>query len=93
MGEPAEAGTTFDAQVGERVHLLMWRASRTQTEMGRQVGIDQSVLSKKLRGITRWYAGEISAIARTLRTTSAYLMGETDDPTLPRLDSNQQPSD
>ena len=91
MTSPAEIGH-FDQAVGERVHLLMWRMGHTQAEIGKLVGIDQSLLSKKLRGNARWYGGELAAIAHVLHTTIGYLVGETATPRLPRLDSNQQPS-
>ena len=59
--------------------------------------MSQAAVSDRFRGRTPWTLSEIEAVARYLRTTTSALleapgtaiMGEK----LPRLDSNQQPSD
>ena len=58
---------SFDEQLGEAIHQVMWRRRITQTEFARQVlGITQSALSQKLRGKRPFYAGELVAIADAL---------------------------
>ena len=96
MTTPAAVEEAPDARTGERAHVLMWRLGMTQTEVGRRLSLDSTALGRKLRGIRPWYLREIVSLAEILSTSVAYLIGETDDPrppVLPRLDSNQQPSD
>jgi transcriptional regulator with XRE-family HTH domain len=72
-----------DAFIGRRVHQLMWDQKMTQTKLGAALGIDQSTVAKRLRGKMGWPATLVTKTARALNTTSAYLLGETDDPTPP----------
>lgn len=103
---PADVPGDMDARVGRLVHQMMWDQRLTQTGVAARLGIQQSALSKKLRGERHWSLWELRVMAKILNTTSAYLLGETDDPNrpagddgppddggdrLPRLDSNQQP--
>lgn len=67
-------------ETGERIHMLMWRGGLSIRAMGPRVGVDQSSLSKKIRGKSPWYLHEIRSIARELGTSVSYLVGETDDP-------------
>ena len=67
-----------DATVGERAYMLMWRKGISQTVMGKRIALDQSALSRKLRGTRPWYAREIAAMAAILDTSVSYLYGETD---------------
>ncbi len=99
---------SIDEEIGERVHHLMWKARITQTAMAPRLGVAQSVLSKKLRGAVTWTARDIVAAATILGVDAGSLLpqvgsaADAEDPqqpmatgglTLPRLDSNQQPSD
>ena len=72
-----------DAFIGRRVHLVMWDQKMSQTTLGSLLGIDQSTISKRLRGEVGWPATLVARTARVLNTTAAFLLGETDDPTLP----------
>lgn len=86
----------MDAEVGRRVHMLMWDQQLTQTAFGARVGIDQSTLAKKLRGSRGWSLDDLAIVASALGVTMAYLLGEVGtNPTppisLPDLDSNQEP--
>ena len=65
-----------DAEVGRRVHMLMWDRQLTQTEFGSMIGIDQSALAKKLRGTRGWSLDEVVAVARALDVSVAQLFGE-----------------
>lgn len=69
-----------DAEVGRRVHMLMWDQGVTQTAFGKLVGIDQSSLAKKLRGQRGWSLDEVRDVAQALRTSVAFLFGESEDP-------------
>jgi len=62
----------------------MWRQRLSQTALGPVMGIGQSGVSKKLRGLTPWTVVDLYAAASLLGVEAADL--------LPRLDSNQQPS-
>ncbi len=90
---------SLDTLVGRKVHMMMWDRRISQTALGRQVGIDQSSLSKRLRGERNWTLDDLRAVATVLGTSIAYLVGETNEgpeggasgPSLPHLDSNQEP--
>lgn len=77
--------TVTDAEIGERVHHLMWRQRLSQTALASILGLTQGTVSKKLRGSTAWFATELITVADALGTSVEEL--------LPRLDSNQKPFD
>ncbi|MPT14053.1 MAG: XRE family transcriptional regulator [Microbacterium sp.] len=66
----------MDAEVGRRVHMLMWDQQLTQTAFGARVGIDQSALAKKLRGQRGWSLDEVATVAAELGVSVSYLFGE-----------------
>lgn len=74
---------SLDAAVGRRVHMLMWDRRVTQTALGRTIGMDQSSMSKRLRGDRGWSLDDLRAVATALDTTIGYLVGETPAPTIP----------
>jgi transcriptional regulator with XRE-family HTH domain len=71
---------TFDEELGEAVHQVLWRRRIKQTEFaGRVLGITQSALSAKLHGRRPFYAGEVSLIAHALDLPVAQLMPPQDE--------------
>lgn len=70
----------LDAQIGRRVHQLMWDRQITQTAIGERVGMDPSSVAKRLRGKLGWNAAQLKAFAAVLDTSIAYLAGETNNP-------------
>lgn len=81
-----------DAAVGRRVHMLMWDHHVSQTTLAAELGIEQSGLSKKLRGKRPWSLTEVITVARELGTTVAYLVGEAGDPGEPGGRTPPEPS-
>lgn len=79
------AMTNLDIEVGETVHRLMFRRRITQTKLCKSMNMTQSTLSKKLHGERKWTLDDVYAAAAALNVPIEEL--------LPRLDSNQQPSD
>ena len=75
--ETVRAAESADAAVGRRVHMLMWDRQLTQTALAPRLGIEQSALSKKLRGQRGWSVDELLAVAAYLQTSVSYLVGET----------------
>lgn len=71
---------SVDEQIGERVHMLMFRQRVRQGEIGRLLGIDQSAVSKKLRGSRPWSAHDLQLIAERFGVTVGSLFGEETDP-------------
>lgn len=66
---------TYDEQLGEAVHQVLWRRRIKQGDFAEQVlGITQSALSNKLRGKRPFFAGELSIIAAHLDMSVADLM-------------------
>lgn len=78
IGNPMPSKRQVDAEVGRRVHMLMWDRGLTQSAFGERVGIDQSALAKKLRGSRGWSLGEVVTVAQALNVSVAYLFGEDD---------------
>jgi transcriptional regulator with XRE-family HTH domain len=76
---PDPGAVNMDAEVGLRVHTLMFRRKITQTALAPRVGMGQSSIAKKLRGDQKWTVAELRNIADALDTTISYLVGETDD--------------
>lgn len=79
LSAPAENNDNLEAQIGRRVHQLMWDRSITQTAFANVIGMDQSSVAKRLRGKLGWSASHVKQAADVLRTSVAYLYGETDD--------------
>lgn len=70
-----------DAEIGRRVHQLMWDRGMRQTQMATAIGMDQSSVAKRLRGKLGWSATMLIRTAAVLDTTVGYLVGETDNST------------
>ena len=73
------ASRQADAELGERAHMLIWRAGRKQGEVAEQVGIEPTAFGKKLKGKNGWAIQEIIDLADALGTTVAYLVGEVEE--------------
>ncbi|WP_227491288.1 helix-turn-helix domain-containing protein [Nocardioides salarius] len=74
-------------EVGANIHQQMWRRKINQTQLGAAIGVSQSTAGKKVRGEVPITVVELMQIARLLGVEPGDLVK------LPRLDSNQQPSD
>ena len=79
----------MDALVGERVMILMFRKRISQVAMARQLRIDQSALSRKLRGERAWSVDDLRQVALLLKIPLSDLLPGPEE--LPHLDSNQKP--
>jgi transcriptional regulator with XRE-family HTH domain len=65
--------------IAERLRDLLASRCLSQAELARRVGLDQSTINGMVKGGQR-ASTKLHLIARELRTTPAYLTGETDDP-------------
>jgi len=65
--------------IGDRIKERLRVLGMSEAELARRVGIRQSSINALVRGETQ-SSRHLHAIARELRTTAAYLLGETDDP-------------
>lgn len=83
----------LDAEIGERVFMLMFRRRVTQVALARTLGLNQAGVARRLRGETGWKATDLTATAQLLNTTVAYLVGEVDDPVCTPRDLNPEPTD
>ena len=93
MNANAELATASDinAEIGALVHQAMFRARTTQVRLAPVLGIGQSALSKKLRGVVPWTAAELLMVAKVLGTDVTDLMPS---PELCAVrDSNPEPAD
>ena len=72
-----------DAEIGRRVHQLLWDRHITQIAFGELSGMDQTAVAKRLRGKLGWNATQVKRAADALHTTVAYLYGETANPERP----------
>jgi transcriptional regulator with XRE-family HTH domain len=67
--------------LGERVEERMLAAGLSQAELARRVGVSQPSIYALIRR-NKTGSRNLHAIARELATTTAYLEGETDDPSV-----------
>lgn len=72
----SDATLSVDAQIGRRVHQLMWDRGMSQTQFGALAHMDQSSVAKRLRGKIGWSASQIVDAARILDTTVGFLFGD-----------------
>lgn len=79
--------------VGERILKRLSVLGFSQAELARRIGVRQSTINGLTRGEQR-SSTHLHRIAVELKTTPAYLLGETDDPSLdappPTLSSEDQ---
>ncbi len=74
-------------EVGAYLHNAAWRQRITHTQMGAAIGVQQSTLSKKLRGLTPLTVGEMFVLAELLDVEPTELVLRA------CRDSNPKPSD
>lgn len=65
--------------LGERIQSRIDELGLNQTELARRVGVGQGTIAHLVSGRSRSSA-HLHKIARELRTTAAYLSGDTNDP-------------
>jgi transcriptional regulator with XRE-family HTH domain len=63
-----------DVALGRVIHQAMWDQRITQTRLAVLLGIDQSTLSKKLRGERPWSVRELIDVADALRLDARELL-------------------
>ena len=68
----------LDEVIGERVHQEMWRRHVSQTALAKVMGIGQSGVSKKLRGLTPWTVADLMTAASALGVEPGRLMPSPD---------------
>ena len=68
-------------RTGERIAARRAELGLSQSELARQAGISQATIGKLESGISSG-SSQMHKIARALQTTSDFLTGETDDPSL-----------
>lgn len=79
---------TLDQLVGRNVHMILWERDLDQKDIAPKLGMQQSALSKKLRGRRKWTLDEIWTIAETLGVDPRTLL-----PEWVAGDSNPEPTD
>jgi len=67
--------------IPDRLNALMEELGESQSGLARKVGVSAQAIGKLVRGESSG-SSHLHKIARELRTTPAYLTGETDDPSL-----------
>lgn len=55
-----------DAIVGSNVHAILWQRRISQKEFADKLGISDSVLSKRLRGVSAWSVQDMLDVASLL---------------------------
>lgn len=69
-----ETTADMDAELGARVHMLLWQQRISQTDAAHALGISQSALSRTLRGERNWRLAEVVGIAHVLGVPAAELL-------------------
>ena len=68
-------------KTGERIHLLRRRHNWSQRELADLAGLNSNTLARMERSDIADPGGQVLArLARTMETTTDYLLGLTDDP-------------
>jgi transcriptional regulator with XRE-family HTH domain len=65
--------------IGKRIEALIEDRRTSQSAVARAIGVSQPSIGRLISGETR-ETGKLLELARELRTTPEYLVGETDDP-------------
>ena len=72
-----------NATVGQNVHLILWSRGINQRKFAAQLGISDSVLSKRLRGTSAWSAQDIADAAVILEVEPGRLFAQVTLPYIP----------
>lgn len=86
---PAPATCDLTMVVAQNVRKLMVTRSVTQMTLASAMRLNQTSISKRLRGITPWDVTDLEKLCGIFGVSAAELVTAE----LPRLDSNQQPAD
>ncbi len=70
--------------IGERIKSLRENLGLSQEELAHSTGMHKNTIARWERDELQPRGTSLAKIARALRTTSTYLLGETDDPSMPR---------
>lgn len=91
VGGDSPTRRTFDEQLGQAIHEVLWRRKITQTVFAEVLNISPSALSQKLSGRRPFFAGELSVIAASLGVPVADLLPaiEVDPPRDPNPGSRE----
>ena len=68
----------------DRFQELIKAQGTTKAHIGRILGKDQFFIRDKIKHQSEFKPFQVALIAEALHTTKEYLLGETDDPELPR---------
>lgn len=85
--------------VGDRIKLLREGLSQSQEELASAIGMHSNTVARWERGELMPRGTSLSKLAQALKTSTAYLLGETDDPKRyttilgdgPEVDGNKRP--
>ncbi|QQU08589.1 helix-turn-helix domain-containing protein [Mobiluncus curtisii] len=97
IAEIAPASIDTASTVAANIRAESARRGYSQSELGRALGITQSQVNRRWRGVIPWQLDELDAVAYLLGVSVIELVtpprGGLGYEKLPRLDSNQQPAD
>ena len=83
-----QAGGVLTSTVSRNVRAMMAANGVSQMEMARAMGLSQTAVSKRLRGLTPWDTNDLEIVARVLRVRPEALLTSL----LPHQDSNLEPA-
>jgi transcriptional regulator with XRE-family HTH domain len=71
--------STEDANkiIAGNIRAEMARAGVSQTDIARAIGLPQAAVSRRVRGITPWLAGEVVIVASQLGVSTTSLVPDT----------------
>ena len=72
-----------DETIGQNVHQLLFQRRRKQNELALVIGVQPTVLSKKLRGEVAWSARQVAAAAQFLAVEPGRLYEKVTEPYIP----------
>jgi transcriptional regulator with XRE-family HTH domain len=74
---------TLTAELGLRIKALRTDLKLSQAQLAERADLSQNHISQVERGLKGFSRETLAKVAQILNTTSAYLMGETDEPRIP----------
>lgn len=72
--------TTTDVELGRSIHYAMWDRQVTQVQLAARLDIDQSTLSKKLRGRIIWTVADLLSVAAALHVDPSTFLPKLSGP-------------
>ncbi len=85
-----EVVSLYASEIGNRLRTRRTRCKMSQAQVAAQLGVSQALVGQWELGKSRLIIDDLRRLAEVLKTTQAYLLGETFDPFIPKSQEKEE---